>query len=71
MDQKYRIRKTERSNVMTRKDKGIGFLISGAAFILLGVINVVVEVTPEWVTVVLDVVALMAGYLGYRFVRPE
>ena len=56
---------------MTRKEKGIGFLISGAAFILLGVINVVVEVTPEWVTVVLDVVALMAGYLGYRFVRPE
>lgn len=55
----------------SRQNKGIGFLISGAAFILLGVFNVGFEVTPEWVTVVLDVVGLVAGYFGYRFVRPE
>lgn len=56
---------------MERRVKGIGFLISGAAFILLGVFNVWSEITPDWVTIGLDMVALVSGFFGYRFVRPE
>lgn len=55
----------------TRKKKGIGFGVSGVAFLLLAVFNIWFEVTPDWVSVVLDIVAAIAGILGFRFVYPD
>lgn len=54
-----------------RKKRGIGFFVSGAAFVGAGVIMFAVTQTPEWLGTVFQLVGLVAGALGFTVVFPD
>ena len=54
-----------------RKKKGIGFLISGAVFIVAGGVFVGVPTTPDWLVPVMGLVGLIANFLGFVVVFPD
>ncbi len=59
------------NNMTKRQRKGIGFGISGAAFLLLAVFNLAFAVTPEWVTGMLIPVGILASAFGFVVVLPN
>ena len=54
-----------------RKKKGIGLGIGGALSILAGVILFVTTSTPDWLPMVISLVGLVAGALGFKIVEPD
>lgn len=54
-----------------RKKRGIGFLISGVVFAVVGGIFLGTEVTPDWVGTVVGIVGLVANALGFVTVFPD
>ena len=54
-----------------RKKKGIGALASGVVSILIGVIFLVFDVTPDWLPTVLALVGAAANVLGFTLVYPD
>lgn len=54
-----------------RKKKGVGFLISGIAFVVGGIITVSTVSTPAWFPVTLTVVGLVANFFGFVTVFPD
>ena len=56
----------------TRQKIGIGMLVSGALFLLLGVVFLTMAVTPAWVgAVVLAAGAVCEVILGVQIAKPE
>jgi len=55
----------------TRKKKGVGFAVSAAGFALCAAVFIGWDVTPEWVASVMNIVAVVAGALGFTFVYPD
>lgn len=54
-----------------RKKKGIGFGISGLAFVAAGVIMFVTESTPAWFPTILSIVGTVVEMLGFTTVFPD
>ena len=54
-----------------RKKTGIGFGITAGVFALFAVVNISLEVTPEWVSQVVGLVSLVAGFFGFKTVYPD
>lgn len=55
----------------TRQKVGIGTAATGALGILAGVVLFVTKVTPEWVPVVINIIALVLGSLGFKITIPS
>jgi len=53
-----------------RKKKGIGFFISGAVFIAVGIVLLVTTTTPAWVNTVLAGLGLIGNLIGFVLVLP-
>lgn len=54
-----------------RKKKGIGFGISGAAFVIAGVVFFFMEASPDWLAPLLNLGGLVAGFFGFKTVFPD
>lgn len=54
-----------------RKKRGIGFLISGLLFLLVGGVLTWTTNSPEWVDVTLQVVGALANVFGFVIVFPD
>lgn len=54
-----------------RKKKGIGFLISGVVFLGVGGVFIGLDVTPDWLAMVIQGVGLIANLLGFATVFPD
>ena len=54
-----------------RKKKGIGFAISGVAFVAAAVILFVTEATPDWLNTVFGIIGTVAEMLGFKTVFPD
>lgn len=54
-----------------RKKKGIGFFVSGAIFVVVGVFTATTGAAPEWFSGVLTAVGLAAEYFGFQVVYPD
>jgi mannose/fructose/N-acetylgalactosamine-specific phosphotransferase system component IIC len=54
-----------------RKKRGVGFGISGLAFLLAAVVSFVVEADPSWLVPLLTIVGMVAGALGFTTVFPD
>lgn len=55
----------------TRKKKGIGFFISGVAFIAAGGVFYFLEGTPEIVPTLFSLAGLIGNFLGFKLVFPD
>ncbi len=53
-----------------RKKKGLGFFISGAVFIAVGIVLLVTISTPAWVSTVLSGIGLIGNLVGFVLVLP-
>ena len=54
-----------------RKKKGIGFFVSGALFVVVGIFTATTGTAPEWFSAVLTAVGLAAEYFGFQVVYPD
>lgn len=54
-----------------RKKKGIGFLVSGIAFLVGGGIFLGVDVTPDWLGTVFGIIGMVGNALGFGTVFPD
>lgn len=54
-----------------RKKKGLGSIISGAIFIVVGIIIYTTTATPAWVPTALQLIGTVGGILGFVFVFPD
>jgi len=54
-----------------RKKKGIGFMISGSAFLVVGGIFTFATATPDWVAGALALVGMVAQFFGFSTVFPD
>lgn len=54
-----------------RKKRGIGYMISGVVFLAVGGAMVGTDVTPEWLSLVVQGVGLIANMLGFATVFPD
>ena len=54
-----------------RKKKGVGFFISGAAFIAGGFISVFMVEDPSWYQGAIGFIGLIAAYFGFNVVFPD
>ena len=54
-----------------RKRKGIGLLISGVVFAVVGSIFIGLEATPAWVDTALVLIGVLANTLGFVTVFPD
>lgn len=54
-----------------RKKKGIGFGISGLAFLVGGVVFYFTESSPDWVVPALNLAGMIAGFFGFTTVFPD
>ena len=54
-----------------RKKKGIGFMISGSAFLVVGGIFTFAAATPDWVAGALALVGMVAQFFGFSTVFPD
>jgi len=55
----------------SRQKKGVGFGISGAAFIAAAVVFFTTSITPDWLASAISVVGLIGGALGFKIVTPN
>jgi len=55
----------------TRKKTAIGFWITGAIFIVVGGIIWNTSVNPNWLTIALPIVALVAEAVGVAITLPQ
>jgi len=55
----------------TRQKVGIGTAATGALGIMAGGVLFVTKVTPEWVPVVINIIALVLGSLGFKITIPS
>lgn len=55
-------------NARTRK--GVGFIISGALFVLAGVMFIVGDASPEWLTKTLDIAVAVGAAVNVAIVVP-
>jgi uncharacterized Tic20 family protein len=53
-----------------RKKKGLGYFISGAVFIAVGIVLMVTTSTPGWVSTVLSGIGLIGNLVGFILVLP-
>ena len=54
-----------------RKKKGIGYCISGAVFLAVGGVFIGLETTPDFVSLLIQGVGMIAGLLGFTTVFPD
>ena len=54
-----------------RKKKGIGFMISGAAFLAVGGLFTFADLTPDWVAAAIALVGMVAQFFGFTTVFPD
>jgi hypothetical protein len=54
-----------------RKKKGVGFFVSGALFIVIGIFTATTGTVPEWFSGLLSAVGLAAEYFGFSIVYPD
>lgn len=54
-----------------RKKKGIGFCISGVVFLGVGGIFIATATTPDWLSLAIQGVGMIAGLLGFNTVFPD
>lgn len=54
-----------------RKRRGIGFLVSGALFVGVGVVMFVTESTPDIVPTILSIVGTVGEMIGFKIVYPD
>ncbi len=55
----------------SRKQKGVGFAITGTVFIGVAVALFVTDVTPGWVATIITIVGMIAEGLGFNIVYPD
>ncbi len=54
-----------------RKTKGIGFLIGGTVFIIVGAVFLKMDATPEWVSIGMILIGKLADVFGFTVVFPD
>ena len=54
-----------------RQKKGIGFGISGAAFVTAAVVILTTSATPDWLASIFNIAGIIAGALGFTIVTPN
>ena len=54
-----------------RKKKGIGYIISGAIFVGVGGVFIGMETTPDFVSLIIQGVGMIASLLGFTTVFPD
>jgi hypothetical protein len=54
-----------------RKKKGIGFFISGAAFIVGGALAFAASEDPSWWPTAISLVGMVASFFGFTTVFPD
>jgi mannose/fructose/N-acetylgalactosamine-specific phosphotransferase system component IIC len=54
-----------------RKKKGIGFLVSGLVFLLVGGVFTWTAQTPEWLDIALQIIGALGNVLGFAIVFPD
>ena len=54
-----------------RKKTGLGFFISGAMFILGGIVCWYIPATPVWIPTLFGIVGLVGSSLGLKIVFPD
>lgn len=54
-----------------RKKRGVGFFISGAAFIVGGFISFAFSEDPTWFATGISLVGLIASFFGFTTVFPD
>jgi hypothetical protein len=54
-----------------RKKKGIGCIISGLVFVLVGIIFMVTQATPNWLNIVLAGIGWLGNTLGFILILPS
>ena len=55
----------------SRKTKGLGFLIGGTVFIIVGTVFLGTETTPEWVSIGMILIGKLADVFGFTVVFPD
>lgn len=55
----------------SRQKKGIGFGVSGAAFIAAAIVMFTSAVTPDWLASIFNIAGVIAGALGFVIVTPN
>lgn len=54
-----------------RKKRGVGFLISGGAFIVGSVLCFTTMVDPGWFPIALAIVGMLANFFSFKTVFPD
>ena len=54
-----------------RKKRGIGFFISGAVFIVAGLVSMQMDLDPAWLSQAVVLVGLVADFWGFKTVFPD
>jgi len=54
-----------------RKKKGLGYLITGGLFVGIGGIFIGMETTPDFVSLIIQAVGMLAGLFGITVVFPD
>jgi hypothetical protein len=57
--------------MLTRKKKGIGLLIGGVGAIGGGLALLLTQSTPEWISLALQVMGVVANVFGFTVVYPD
>ena len=55
----------------SREKKGVGFGVTGLAFVVAAIVCFATEATPDWLSTVFGVVGSVAEMLGFKAVLPE
>ena len=54
-----------------RKKAGIGFGVSGLAFIVAAIVCFTADANPDWMNMIFGIVGTVAGALGFKTVFPD
>jgi len=54
-----------------RKKKGIGFLITGGLFAVVGLVLVIATETPDIIGTIISIAGMIGEALGFKIVYPD
>lgn len=54
-----------------RKKIGLGMIITGALFLIAGIVTFIAPATPSWLPTILAIVGSIAGVLGLAVTLPS
>jgi len=54
-----------------RKKLGLGMIITGALFLIAGIVTFIMPATPSWLPTLLTIIASVAGVIGLAVTIPQ